>query len=56
MKELKKVLMRRDGMTEKEADEAIAMAEGLVMGGADPEQVLQDEFGLEADFFFDIIP
>ena len=55
MSELKKVLMERDGMTPKEADEAIADAKQRVWDGEDPEEVLGDEFGLEPDYIFDLL-
>ena len=55
MSELKKVLMERDGMTPKEADEAIADAKQRVWDGEDPEEVLGDEFGLESDYIFDLM-
>ncbi len=56
MTELVKVLMERDGMSLEEAKEAVADAQQLVLEGADPEEVLLEEFGLEPDFVFDLIP
>jgi hypothetical protein len=56
MENLKDVLMRRDGMTSAEADEAIDGARQRVMDGEDPETILLEDFGLEPDYFFDIIP
>ena len=56
MKELlKQVLMRRDGMTAAEARDAIDEARDLVRLGADPEEILADEFGLEPDYIFDLL-
>lgn len=55
MKTLAQVLMRRDGMSRSEAAEAIAAAQELVREGADPEEVLAEEFGLEPDYFFDLL-
>ena len=55
MSELKKVLMERDCMTPKEADEVIADAKQRVWDGEDPEELLLDEFGLEPDYIFDLI-
>ena len=52
---LKNVLCRRDGLTAAEADEAIAEAAKQVLAGADPEEVLADEFGLEPDYVFDLL-
>ena len=55
METLKQVLMRRDGMDDEEAQEAVREARRLVAQGADPEQVLEEEFGLEPDYFFDLV-
>lgn len=55
MESLKEVLMRRDGMSSAEADEAIEEAGWRVHGGEDPEDVLREEFGLEPDFVFDLL-
>lgn len=52
---LHEVLMERDGLTEEEADAAIEEAQELVAEGADPEDVLHDEFGLEPDYVWDLI-
>ena len=54
--ELKSIIMKRDGLTSKEADDAIRWAKSLVADGMNPEEVLEEEFGLEPDYFFDIIP
>ena len=45
MSELKKVLMQRDGMSSREADNAIDDAKQRVSDGEDPEDVLADEIG-----------
>ena len=55
MSELKKVLMQRDGMSSREADNAIDDAKQRVSDGEDPEDVLADEFGLEVDYIFDLL-
>ncbi len=55
METLKQVLMRRDKLSSDEADELIAEAKELVLAGEDPEEVLQDEFGLEPDYVFDLL-
>jgi hypothetical protein len=55
METLKQVLMRRDGMDEDEAEEAVREAWRMVAQGADPEQVLEEEFGLEPDWFFELV-
>ena len=54
MESLKEVLMRRDGLTRREAAEAIAEARERVREGEDPEEVLAEEFGLEPDYVFDL--
>lgn len=56
MEPLKTVIMRRDGLTDAEADELIEEARDLVHAGEDPEEVLSDLFGLEPDYIFDILP
>jgi len=55
METLKQVLMRRDRMSEQEADDAIADARLQVARGADPEEVLLDDFGLEPDYFWELV-
>jgi hypothetical protein len=55
MSELVRVLMRRDGLTLEEAEEQVAEARRMVAAGADPEEVLYDEFGLEPDYVFDLL-
>ena len=55
LESLKQVLMRRDGMTSDEADEAIAYAKELVADGMDPDEVFEDEFVLEPDYVWDLL-
>jgi hypothetical protein len=55
METLKQVLMRRDKLSSDEADDAIEEAKALVADGLDPEDVLHDVFGLEADWVFDLL-
>lgn len=55
MNSLKEVLMRRDGLSEVEAEDLIADARARVEDGEDPEEVLEDEFGLEPDYVFDLL-
>ena len=52
---LREVLMRRDGLTRCEANEAIAEAKERVLAGEDPEEVLAEEFGLEPDYIYDLL-
>jgi len=51
---LKKVLMRRDGLTSEEADEQIMSAkerfDEMIMDGEDPSDLMMEEFGLEPDY------
>lgn len=55
METLLEVLMRRDELTREEAQEWIDEAREAVTNGADPEEVLHDEFGLEPDYVFDLL-
>lgn len=55
MNTLIQVLMDRDGLTKQEATTVIRDAQNLVRDGADPEEVLYEEFGLEPDYVFDLI-
>ncbi len=55
MESLKQVLIRRDEMTSVEADKAIRDAAQRVEEGENPEEVLMDEFGLEADYVFGLL-
>ena len=50
------VLMRRDALTRDEAQAQIDEARDMVANGADPEEVLHDELGLEPDYVFDLLP
>lgn len=55
MTAIEQILMNRDGMSRDEAREALEDARAMVMDGADPEEVLYEEFGLEPDYVFDLI-
>lgn len=52
---IKQVLMRRDNMSAKDANELIRIGRQMVEDGEDPEDVLMDEFGLELDYAFDLL-
>ena len=58
-KSLKTVLMERDGLTEKEADERIAEVHEEIMSrleeGEMPFDICEEEFGLEPDYLDDLI-
>lgn len=53
--EIEEVLIQRDGLSPEEAFEALCDARADVEAGADPEEVLRVEFGLEPDYIFDLI-
>lgn len=55
METIKEILMRRDGMSAGEADDMISEAKAEVTAGMDPEEVLQDWFGLEPDYVFELL-
>lgn len=55
MSEIVKILMARDGLTEKEAMQQVREAQERVAEGEDPEEILLEEFGLEPDYIFDLI-
>lgn len=53
---LLQVLMWRDSMTRREALEAITEARKRVLeDGEDPQDVLEEEFGLEPDYVMDLL-
>lgn len=52
---IKPIIMQRDGITSDEADELIADARAVVAMGEDPEEVLNEYFGLEPDYVFDLL-
>ena len=54
MKNLKQVLMDRDGLTSEEADDEIDNMKSLVLDGEDLEELLL-EIGLEPDYVFDLL-
>ena len=51
---IKEVLMRRDDLTEEEADDLITEAKEefyrMIEAGEDPIDICQDYFGLESDY------
>lgn len=50
------ILMNRDGMSLADAELALFQArEELDEGGADPEEILSEFFGLEGDYMFDLL-
>jgi hypothetical protein len=55
METLMEVLMRRDGMSFAEARAAIEEARQRVAEGDDPEEVLEEDFGLEPDYVLELL-
>ena len=50
------VLMERDGMTRREAEQELRrVQEQFDPAVDDPEEVLAEEFGLEPDYIFDLL-
>ena len=49
------VLMRRDGLSKLDAEEAVDDARSRVKFGEDPEEILEEEFGLEPDYVFELL-
>ena len=49
------ILMRRDGMERDDAEDLLQDARAAVEDGEDPEEILQDYFGLEPDYVFDLL-
>jgi hypothetical protein len=56
MTDFEKVLINRDGMTPENARLELEDARQQIMEGQDPEELLLDEYGLEPDYFFDLMP
>lgn len=55
MNKIVDVLINRDGMTKTEAQAALIAARGRLLEGEDPQEVLEEEFGLEPDYVFDLL-
>ena len=56
MNEILKVLMKRDGMSRKQAEaELQRVRQEFDATCDDPEEVLAYEFGLEPDYIFDLL-
>lgn len=49
------ILVRRDGMSRSEAEEAVQEAKDRVSNGENPVEILEEEFGLEPDYIFELI-
>jgi len=59
MESIKEILIRRDGMTGKEADKLIQSARddmnSRLEDGEMPDDICADYFGLEPDYIFELI-
>jgi len=59
MSELKKVLMRRDGLTSAEADKRISEVSERIGSGEigifEMDDIMMEEFGLEPDYIMDLL-
>lgn len=55
MENLKTVIMRRDQLSNEEAEEILQELGQRVSDGEDPEELLHDELGLEPDYIFDLL-
>jgi hypothetical protein len=55
MSDIVRILIERDGMCQSDAEEEVRKARMQVRLGADPAEVLEEEFGLEPDYIFDLI-
>lgn len=49
------VLIQRDGMDKYDAEDMLEEARREVAAGADPEEVLYNDFGLELDYIFNLL-
>ena len=56
MNKITEVLMRRDGMSKEEAEIALQFGRDRLLDGDDPQDILEEEFGLEPDYVFDLFP
>lgn len=55
MNAIVKILIERDGYEFSEALLALQDARREISNGANPEEILLDNFGLEPDYIFDLI-
>ena len=54
MNETMEILMRRDRISKREAEEIVSDCRARIAEGEDPEEVMYD-IGLEIDYIFDLI-
>ena len=55
MSDIIKILMERDGMERADAEDLLRDARREVAQGSNPEEVLEDYFGLEPDYIFEVL-
>lgn len=57
MNSVVEILINRDGITQREAEELVNMTreEILESGSEDAEDILLDNLGLEGDYLFDVL-
>lgn len=59
MTELQAIIMERDGLTQQEAEEQIKQCKEdfleRIQNGEMPHDILEEHFGLEPDYLFDLI-
>lgn len=49
------ILMKRNGISSKDAHNLVREARVRVFNGEDPEEILFNEFGLEPDYIFELL-
>lgn len=53
MESIREVMKARDGLDDEEVDEMMEWAREMMEEGMEPEEVLEELFGLEPDYVFD---
>lgn len=53
--ELVRAVMARDNLSRSEAESMVREARNEIANGADPEEILNEYFGLEPDYIFDLL-
>ena len=56
MSEIVAILMHRDHLSFDEAGELLKDARNRVANGEDPEEILFEDFGLEPDYIWELLP
>ena len=55
MNRIVEILMKRDGMSRKDAEKMLMDAQIDIHNGEDPEEILEERFGLEIDYLEDLV-